>query len=74
MGRKIIHISVPPAIHEFVETRVRDGDFASVSEYFRELIKHDKRRQLMAHHEELRRQKMLHYGHHHGVPLSDEFD
>jgi putative addiction module CopG family antidote len=46
MGRKIINISVPPELHAFVQDRVEAGNYGSISEYFRELIRLDQRREL----------------------------
>jgi len=41
MGRKIVNISVPPKLQAFIEYRVESGRYASVSEYFRDLLKRD---------------------------------
>ena len=58
MGRKIINISVPEALHSFVETRVLTGEYSSVSEYFRELIKLDKHRERLRYEEARRADAM----------------
>jgi antitoxin ParD1/3/4 len=42
--RKIINISVPDATKRYVERRVAEEHFGSVSEYFRDLIRHDQKR------------------------------
>ena len=39
--RKVINISVPEPMERFVKCRVDNGDFGSVSEYFRYLIRTD---------------------------------
>lgn len=58
MGRNIINISVPPELNEFVKHRVKNGRYASVSEYFRELIKLDEERE-RARLGEIRRREVL---------------
>lgn len=58
MGRKIFNISVPEALHTFVETRVLTGEYSSVSEYFRELIKLDKQRDRLRYEEARRAEAM----------------
>ena len=42
--RKIINISVPESAKRYVERRVAEEHFGSVSEYFRELIRLDQKR------------------------------
>jgi antitoxin ParD1/3/4 len=42
--RKIINISVPDSTKRYVERRVAEEHFGSVSEYFRDLIRHDQKR------------------------------
>lgn len=36
-----MNIALPPALKEFVQTRVAEGGYGSVSEYMRELIRAD---------------------------------
>ena len=43
--RKVINISVPEPMERFVKCRVENGDFGSVSEYFRYLIRTDQMRE-----------------------------
>lgn len=45
MPSKIITISIPETMHRHVKKRVSSDDYSSVSEYFRELIRHDQRTQ-----------------------------
>ncbi len=61
MGRKIINISVPPELHGFVEIRVKNGCYGSVSEYFRELLKSDQRRERIKYEDSVRQNARL-YG------------
>ena len=44
MTRSTIHISVPATVRQFVEQRVSESGYGSVSEYFRELLREDRRR------------------------------
>lgn len=44
MTRSTIHISVPANVRQFVEQRVSESGYGSVSEYFRELLREDRRR------------------------------
>ncbi len=44
MTRTTIHISVPANVRQFVEQRVAASGYGSVSEYFRELLREDRRR------------------------------
>ena len=37
--RNIINISLPPAMAEIVENKVKDGNYASKSEFFRMLLR-----------------------------------
>ncbi len=46
MSRSTIHISVPEAVKRYVDTRVGESGYGSVSEYFRNLIRDDRQRQL----------------------------
>jgi antitoxin ParD1/3/4 len=46
MSRSTIHISVPGAVRRYVEDRVESSGYGSVSEYFRELIREDRQRQI----------------------------
>lgn len=40
-----MNISLPDPMREWVEHRVRDGQYANVSDYVRDLIRHDHERQ-----------------------------
>ena len=42
--RKTMTISMPGSMKEYVERRVKENDFASASEYFRELVRLDQKR------------------------------
>ena len=44
MARTIVSISMPESARRYVESRVSDG-YASVSDYFRDLIRMDQKRQ-----------------------------
>ena len=46
MARSTIHISVPDAVRRYVEDRVKTAGYGSVSEYFRELLRDDRQKQL----------------------------
>ncbi|MBK8465071.1 MAG: type II toxin-antitoxin system ParD family antitoxin [Chloracidobacterium sp.] len=46
MARSTIHISVPEKWLDFVEIRVSEEGFGSVSEYFRELLRQDRQRRI----------------------------
>ena len=41
---KTVTISVPEELGEFIERRTRNGNFASVSEFIRQLVREDQRR------------------------------
>ncbi len=43
MPSKIMTISIPESMHRHVQNRVSGDAYGSVSEYFRELIRHDQR-------------------------------
>ncbi|HLA94767.1 MAG TPA: type II toxin-antitoxin system ParD family antitoxin [Pyrinomonadaceae bacterium] len=58
MARKIINISVPPKLQTFIEYRVESGRYASVSEYFRDLLKRDEEREIARLEEADRRRSM----------------
>lgn len=45
MVRKIVNISMPSDLYQWVSIRVSSGRYGSVSEYFRELVKLDERRE-----------------------------
>lgn len=45
VGRKIVNISMPSDLYDWVSIRVSSGRYGSVSEYFRELVKLDERRE-----------------------------
>ena len=53
--RKIINISLPPAVAKEVREEVASGGYASVSEYFRHLLREHKKARLA---EELRRDRV----------------
>ena len=40
-----MNISIPEKLKAFVETRVADGEYASTSDYLRDLVRQDQRRQ-----------------------------
>ena len=46
MSRATIHISVPRTMRTYVEARVAASGYGTVSEYFRELVREDRRRQI----------------------------
>ena len=46
MSRSSFHISVPEEVRRYVESRVESAGYGTVSEYFRELIRSDRQRQL----------------------------
>lgn len=41
--RKIVNISMPESMYAYVEKVSRGKEFGSVSEYFRDLVRNDKR-------------------------------
>lgn len=41
MGREIVTISVPTGMLEWARRRASNGEFASLSDYFRQLIRDD---------------------------------
>jgi antitoxin ParD1/3/4 len=43
MNRAKITISMPEKMQKFVERKVKEGSYGSVSEYFRELVRLDER-------------------------------
>jgi Arc/MetJ-type ribon-helix-helix transcriptional regulator len=43
MGRKILTISLPPEYESFVQWRIKSEGYGSTSEYFRTLIREDRR-------------------------------
>ena len=43
MGRSIVTISLPRSMAERVRARVRSGEFASVSDYFRYAVREEQR-------------------------------
>lgn len=45
MGTSTMNISLPPALRKYVEKRVAEGGYGSSSEYFRELLRLEQRRQ-----------------------------
>jgi Arc/MetJ-type ribon-helix-helix transcriptional regulator len=45
--RDIINISLPPALHREVEVAVKEGNYASKSEFFRDILRSWKREQLL---------------------------
>ncbi|CAN5602570.1 hypothetical protein BH10ACI3_BH10ACI3_09570 [soil metagenome] len=46
MGRKQLTISMPEAMHHYIEGRVYEKGLTTISEYFRELVRHDQLRQI----------------------------
>ena len=48
MKRATINISIPEAMRLFVENKVKDAGYGSISEYFRELIRMDQRREVVS--------------------------
>jgi antitoxin ParD1/3/4 len=40
-----LNISLPKKLREFVEKRVSDGDYADVSDYLRDVLRRDQKRQ-----------------------------
>jgi antitoxin ParD1/3/4 len=40
-----MNVSLPDPMREWVEEQVRSGDYANVSDYVRDLIRHDRERQ-----------------------------
>ena len=43
--RKVINISLPERLEQYVKGRVEKGEFGTVSEYFRDLIRMDQKRE-----------------------------
>jgi Arc/MetJ-type ribon-helix-helix transcriptional regulator len=43
MARKIMSISIPAEYLNFIQWRIRNEGYASVSEYFRNLVRQDRR-------------------------------
>lgn len=39
-----LNISLPEKLREYIDLRVRSGEFQSASDYLRDLIRHDKER------------------------------
>ncbi len=50
---KSINISLPDGMRAYVEERVADGGYSTISEYFRELIRLDQKRKANEHLETL---------------------
>lgn len=48
MGKDTMSIAIPPELRMFVESRVSSGEYGNTSEYFRELVRRDKRDQAVA--------------------------
>ncbi|MBP6003848.1 MAG: hypothetical protein KA746_10485 [Pyrinomonadaceae bacterium] len=48
MTSKIMTISIPESMYRHVKNRTSGDAYASISEYFRELIRHDQRHTLRA--------------------------
>lgn len=46
MARKQITISVPETMQRYIENRVNESGFGTVSEYFRNLVREDRQKQL----------------------------
>jgi antitoxin ParD1/3/4 len=42
---KSINISLPDVMRTYIEEKVTDGGYSSISEYFRELVRQDQKRQ-----------------------------
>jgi antitoxin ParD1/3/4 len=42
-----LNVSLPKALKDYVEMRIRNGGYSTASEYVRELIREDQRRQAM---------------------------
>ena len=40
--------ALPESMREYIDARVRDGNYGNTSEYLRELIRHDQERQAAA--------------------------
>ena len=45
MGRKTVTISMPEWMHRYIENRVKE-EYGAVSEYFRDLVRGDRQRQI----------------------------
>jgi len=43
--RKVINISLPEQLEQYVKRRVEKGEYGTVSEYFRDLIRMDQKRE-----------------------------
>lgn len=41
----VVNISLPDQMKEYIEERLREGHFSSTSEYFRDLVREDQKRQ-----------------------------
>lgn len=48
-----LHISLPTVLRRYVEERVAKGGYSNPSDYMRELIRHDQRRQAQEEFERL---------------------
>ncbi len=46
MGRKQITFSVPEGVYKYIENRVNDAGYGTVSEYLRDLVRDDRQRQI----------------------------
>ena len=54
MTTKTIHISLPDPLKEYMDERVTDGDYSTLSDYVRVLVREDQKR-----HAEERLEKLL---------------
>lgn len=45
MGRNTVTVELPERLRNFVDERLRQGDFADESEYFRDLVRRDREEQ-----------------------------
>jgi antitoxin ParD1/3/4 len=48
MSRNTMSFALPESMREYIDARVRDGDYGNTSEYLRELIRRDQDEQAAA--------------------------
>jgi antitoxin ParD1/3/4 len=53
MDAKPVNVEMPDALRNFVDERVRDGDYADAGEYLRDLVRRDREQQAAARLREL---------------------
>jgi len=48
-----LNISLPKVVKQYLETRVKEGDYSTPSEYIRNLVREDQKRRAKEHIEEM---------------------